>query len=227
VAGKEAELWHADTGMMEPVSYQIADGRTTVPLSLAPWETVFVVFRRTAKAPARNLPATVESPIGTVEGPWEVSFQADRGAPERSTFDKLVAWDEQTDPGIKYFSGTATYKKMLHAEREWFQSGSHVWINLGSVKNLAEVSLNGKNLGIVWTEPFRVDITEALKPGDNTLQIAVTNGWANRIIGDRQPNATKTYTFTSPKFYKDSSPLWPSGLLGPVKLVRSVTATGK
>jgi hypothetical protein len=78
----------------------------------------------------------------------------------------------------------------------------------------------GKSLGIVWKTPYRVDATTALKPGANTIEIKVINGWANRIIGDRQPNVTKTYTFTSPKFYKADAPLLPSGLLGPVQVVR-------
>jgi len=102
-----------------------------------------------------------------------------------------------------------------------------VWLDLGSVKNLAAVSVNGKSLGIVWKQPYRVDATSALKPGANSLEVKVTNGWANRIIGDRQPNLAKTYTFTSPKFYKASSPLWASGLLGPVQLVQSSTASAK
>jgi hypothetical protein len=96
-------------------------------------------------------------------------------------------------------------------------------IDLGDVKNLAEVSVNGAPLGIVWKPPYRVDVTTALKPGANTLEIKVTNPWVNRIIGDRQPNVTKTYTFTSPKFYKADSKLVPSGLLGPVQIIQSAT----
>lgn len=94
---------------------------------------------------------------------------------------------------------------------------------MGDVKNIAEVSVNGKPLGIVWKRPFRVDATSAIKVGKNQVEIKVTNGWANRIIGDRQPNAANTYTFTSPKFYKADSALWPSGLLGPVQILRTTT----
>jgi hypothetical protein len=94
------------------------------------------------------------------------------------------------------------------------------------VKNLAQVSINGKSFGIVWKEPYRVDITSALKAGTNSLEVKVTNGWANRIIGDRQPDA-KTYTFTSPRFYNAKAPLWPSGLLGPVQLVDATAVGGK
>ena len=94
-------------------------------------------------------------------------------------------------------------------------------MSLGSVKNLAEVIVNGKSLGIVWKTPYRVDLADSLKVGANHLQVKVTNAWANRIIGDRQPNAAKTYTFTSPKFYKADAPLYPSGLMGPVQILRS------
>jgi hypothetical protein len=92
------------------------------------------------------------------------------------------------------------------------------------VKNLAEVSVNGTPLGIVWKRPFRIDATSALKPGANQLEVKVTNLWVNRMIGDRQPNATTKYTFTSPVFYKADSPLLPSGLLGPVRVIQVSSA---
>jgi hypothetical protein len=87
------------------------------------------------------------------------------------------------------------------------------------VKNLAEVSVNGKSLGIVWHAPYRVDATTALKPGSNQLTIKVTNAWVNRLIGDQQPDATTKYTFADVKPYRANSPLLPSGLLGPVTIV--------
>jgi len=219
---REAELWHADTGKIEPASYKTANGRTTVPLHLDPWETVFVVFRHPVKATSRTLPKVVEKSVATIEGPWSVTFQSDRGAPAQITLEKLVPWQESTEDGVKYFSGTGTYTKTLQTASDWFKPGAELWIDLGEVKNLAEVSVNGKSLGIVWKTPYRVDATPALHPGSNTLEIKVTNGWANRIIGDRQPSATKPHTFTSPKFYKANAPLQPSGLLGPVRVIQSV-----
>jgi hypothetical protein len=223
VEGKEAELWHADTGTSEPASFRIAGGRTTVPLKLEPWGTVFVVFRTQAKATSRTLPTVADQAIATVEGPWIVSFEPDRGAPSKTTLEKLGSWSENADEGVKYFSGTGTYTKTIQAPQEWFKSGAHLSIDLGEVKNLAEVSVNGKPLGIVWKTPYRIDITSALRLGPNTVAIKVTNPWVNRIIGDRQPNATKTYTFTSPKFYKADSKLVSSGLLGPVSFIRSTS----
>ena len=101
----------------------------------------------------------------------------------------------------------------------WFGPGDHQWLDLGDVQNLAEVSVNGANLGIVWKKPFRVDITGAAKPGANVVEVKVTNLWVNRMIGDRQPGAPEQFTFTRPVFYKANSPLLPSGLLGPVRLL--------
>jgi hypothetical protein len=223
VSGKQAELWHADTGVREPASFRIANGRTTVPLRLEPWGSVFVVFRRPAQSPDRQLPASAETPLATVEGAWEVRFQPGRGAPDRITLDRLVSWSTSADAGVKYFSGTATYAKALEAAPGWFVPGARQWLDLGDVQSLAEVSVNGTALGVVWKRPFRVDVTGALKPGANAVEVKVTNLWVNRMVGDRQPGAQVQYTFTRPAFYKADSPLLPSGLLGPVRVLQVVS----
>jgi hypothetical protein len=219
VTGKEPELWHAETGLVEPVSYLIANGRTIVPLRLQPDDAVFVVFRKAAAAGARALPAPVETELAKIAGPWTVAFQAGRGAPASARFETLSSWSENADPGIKYFSGTATYAASFDVSANWIASGARIWLDLGAVKNLAEVTVNGRPLGTVWKVPFRVDATEALKPGANTLEIKVANLWVNRLIGDKQPGVTKPYTYTAVEFYKADSPLLPSGLLGPVRVV--------
>jgi len=217
VSGKAAELWHPDTGQMEPASYRIAEGRTTVPLHLEPWGTVFVVFRKATQETSRTLPRVLERELATVEGPWKVAFEPGRGAPESITLDSLISWSDSTDAGVKYFSGAGTYSKTVQASPEWFKKGTKLWINLGEVKNLAEVTVNGKSLGIVWHTPYRVDVTSALKPGANEVRIKVINAWVNRLIGDQQPGATK-YTFADVTPYRANSPLLPSGLLGPVHI---------
>jgi hypothetical protein len=221
VTGSIPELWHADTGQIEPVSYRVAGGRTIVPLRMDPNDAVFVVFRKAAGALSRTLAAPAEAELGRVEGSWEVTFQPDRGAPARITLDKLSSWSASADSGVKYFSGTGTYTRAIQAPADWFQAGARLWLDLGDVKNIAEVSVNGKSLGIVWKTPFRVDATSALKPGANTLEVKVTNLWVNRLIGDQQPDVAKKYTYTSQQFYRADSPLLPSGLLGPVRIVRS------
>jgi hypothetical protein len=220
VMGKLPELWHAETGRSEPVSFHISGGRTTIPLHLEPWGTVFVVFRKATGETSRNLPKVTETQMATVDGAWKVNFQPDRGAPASITLDKLSPWSDNAESGVKYFSGTGTYTQMVQAPQAWFKKGAHLWLDLGDVKNLAEVTVNGMNLGVVWHAPYRVDVTSALKPGANELTIKVTNAWVNRLIGDEQPGATK-YTFADVKPYKATSPLLPSGLLGPVAVVRA------
>ena len=219
VAGRAPMLWHAETGKTEPVSYAIANGRTTVPLELEPWGTVFVVFRKPASQNSLALPAVSTATLSTIEGPWEVQFQAGRGAPASIELDKLADWSKSDNAGVRYFSGAATYTKTIDASPGWFRKGERVWIDLGDVKNLAVVTVNGIDLGQAWHAPYRVDATAALKPGANQITIKVVNAWVNRMIGDQQPGATKiTYADVTP--YRATSPLLPSGLLGPVKIVR-------
>lgn len=219
VTGKAPEFWHADTGVIEPVSYKIVNGRTAVPLRLNGNDAVFVVFRKPATAPSLTIPDKKETQLATVEGSWTVAFQPNRGAPAQITLDKFVSWTENSEPGVKYFSGIATYTKTVQAPAAWFKSGAEIWLDLGDVKNIAEVALNGKPVAAAWRKPFRVNVTAALMAGANTLEVKVANVWVNRIIGDQQPDATKITTVQS---YRADSPLLPSGLLGPVKVI-SVT----
>lgn len=223
IAGKAPELWYAETGATKPASYRIADGRTTVPLDLEPWGTVFVVFRKPAHEAARTLPAIAETKVGDVSGPWTIAFKPDMGAPPSITIDQLASWSDNSDAGVKYYSGIGTYTKTIQAPADWFVKGAHLYLDLGDVKNLAEVTINGKDLGVVWHTPYRVDVTGALKPGANELSIKVVNAWVNRLIGDQQPGATK-YTYADVTPYKATSPLLPSGLLGPVTVVRAETS---
>ena len=219
VAGKQPELWRAENGTSAPGSFKIAGGRTTVPLHLEPWGTVFVVFRKPTSGSSRVLPTVQEATVTTVSGPWNVAFQAGRGAPASITMNELSDWSQSSDPGVKYFSGVGTYTTTVQASPDWFHKGAHLWLDLGDVKNLAEVTVNGKSLGQTWHAPYRVDATTALKPGANEVTIKVVNAWVNRLIGDEQPGATK-YTFADVKPYQANSPLLPSGLLGPVTLIR-------
>jgi len=185
VGGREAELWHPDTGAIEPAGYTIADGRTTVSLHLAERESVFVVFRRPAASPTRTMPSMIGTTLATVNGPWSLSFPPNFGAPPNIPVAQLESWTANADPGVKYFSGTATYTKTVQAPQSWFHPGARMMLDLGTVKDLAEVSINGKAMGIVWKAPYQVDASGILKPGTNRLEIKVTNEWTNRQIGDR------------------------------------------
>lgn len=224
IQGKVAEVWHADTGKKEDVSYRNDGSRTTVPLRLGPWESVFVVFRRNSHVVARTMPVLQEQQGATLDGPWKVSFKAGRGAPSNVMFSSLTSWSENADQGIRYFSGTATYRRTIDAPVDWFKPGTEVWIDLGDVKNLAAVTVNRKAFAAVWHEPYRTNVTQALRPGANEIEIKVTNAWVNRIIGDLQPDATEKYTFLVIHPYAADSPLLPSGLLGPVRIVLTAPA---
>ena len=147
--------------------------------------------------------------MAEINGPWEVEFPS-----KQVTFDKLISWPEDSDPAIKYFSGTATYR----TEFQVAKVNPDLYLDLGIVHSIAKVRVNGQDLGILWKLPYRVDVSSALKPGKNTLEVEVVNTWHNRLIGDWQPGVSKPETFTSFKGGNAKTPLTPSGLLGPVTI---------
>ncbi|MBA4055255.1 MAG: glycoside hydrolase, partial [Marivirga sp.] len=219
VAGMVPEVWHPETGMTEQVSYNIDNGLTKVTLDLSVADAVFIVFREKSKSNLVTLPQKAENVLATLSGEWNIAFLPGRGAPANIKVQQLKSWTENTDAGVKYFSGTGTYTKEINAPKIWFNKGEQLLLDLGEVKNLAEVIVNGKSLGVVWRKPFRMDITDALKQGSNKLEIKVTNLWVNRLIGDQQPGITKAITYTTQPFYQAGSTLQPSGLLGPAQII--------
>jgi hypothetical protein len=221
VSGKAPELWHADTGIIEPAPYRHKGDHTVVPLRLEPNDAVFVVFRESAEQDRREIPELIRLRIDVALGPWRVSFQPGRGAPESATFAELRSWTTDPNPGIKYFSGTAEYETTLTVPAAALVEDQCVEIDLGEVKNVAEVSVNGQSLGVLWKPPFRTDVTHILHAGANRLTVRVTNLWPNRLIGDHQPGMPKVAFATFDPFQADSS-LLPSGLLGPV-VIQSLT----
>ena len=217
VSGKAPERWRADSGKIEPLSYRIDGEQTVVPLSFAANESYFVVFRTPAESNSRTVPEPRPLPVARLEGPWNVTFEADRGAPVSASFAQLVALNEHADPGIRYFSGLATYSKTFSTPAN-HRLGDPLLLDLGRVGELAEVRLNGQMLGVVWHAPFRLDIGSAVTAEENQLEIRVANLWVNRLIGDAQPNAEKI-GFTLMPTYRADAPLRPSGLIGPVQLM--------
>jgi hypothetical protein len=217
VTGKAPELWHTETGTSEAVSYRIESGETIVPLTLAPDESVHVVFRKPAPAPALAIKKLVPVEIGRLAGPWQVAFQPGRGAPARATFPALAPLDANADQGIKYFSGIATYSTSFTAPRGWKQ-GQPLWLDLGEVREIAEVTVNGQPAGHAWHAPYRVDLGTVARPGRNALQVRVGTLWINRLIGDKQPGATPIAR-TPANPYPADAPLRRSGLIGPVTLL--------
>ncbi|MGA3262524.1 MAG: glycosyl hydrolase [Terracidiphilus sp.] len=226
VTGKTPRLWHPESGEIEPVSYTIEHGQTIVPLHFDAQGSVFVVFEGSAAAPSLMVPERKNARLATVKGDWKLTFPPNWGAPAEASFPALISWTQSADAGVKYFSGTATYHKQIDAPQNWFRPGARVLLDLGTVKEIAEVSVNGEPVGgILWKPPFVADVTAALKPGANELSVKVTNLWPNRMIGDLQPGVTKTYTWTDFRPFKANSPLLESGLLGPVTVWSSEAAS--
>jgi hypothetical protein len=223
VNDRRPELWDAVTGTMSTAAnWRVIPGeRTTVTLTLPDNGSVLVVFR-TFDQPRQSAPPPPPTEVA-LTGPWKVRLGS-----KSVVFDELSGWDKHTDDDIKFFSGTATYRKTFELTAE--QAAQRVRLQLGTVKCLAQVRVNGKNLGIVWTDPWCVELTGALKAGKNELEIEVTNTWVNRLIGDaalpEKKRVTKTNvaletgkrTLRAFQSFASEDPLMTSGLLGPVRL---------
>ena len=262
IRGKTPELWWPDTGRTEAVvvfRQQREEGAfiarseesTFIPLNLAPYESVFVVFRADAEPLADHVvsirrdgteisgltpklvaESTQQHEFSTsdvkrgdgsgfvieaatpgnyelktargqllrglapalpdpwmVEGPWELEFPKGLGAPERVTLERLISWTEHSDAGVKYFSGTATYRRKLEVPARLLGKHRALYLDLGRVSVIAEVRMNDRDLGILWKPPFRVEVTDLLHAGVNELEVRVVNLWPNRLIGDEHlPN---------------------------------------
>jgi hypothetical protein len=213
VNGKIPELWNPIMGKSEKVSYQIKDGRTIIPLKFESWDAYFIVFKDKATANSFTKTNTTESVLTQLLNPWKVVV-----GNKNVTMDKLTSLTENADADIKYFSGTAIYENTFKVNS--IDKSANYLIDLGDVKNIAEVTVNGKNVGTVWKKPFKLNVSEALKSGENTIQVKVTNLWVNRLIGDAQPDVKVKTTFTTMPFYRADSPLLPSGLLSTVNIVK-------
>lgn len=253
------ELWDAVTGQRRVLpEYTVKGEMTVAPMVLQPYESFFVVFRASEgvmKPNAGMKPVTgLATHAGTgknfsegrvvqpLRGSWAVSFDTVWGGPARVRFDSLYDWTKSGVDGIRYYSGIAHYRKTFDASASIAsaaaRSGGRLYLDLGTVKDMASVRLNGVDLGVVWTAPWRVDITGRLRAGKNELDIEVVNRWPNRLIGDErrpddgikdgkwpewllkgEPRTSGRYTFTTYKHYGKDDPLLPSGLLGPVRVV--------
>lgn len=221
VAGKQPELWDPVTGQIrDAVAFRQENGRTTVPLEFNPRGSVFVVFRRpvTGNGPgASNYPAV--TPLAEITGSWEVAFDPHWGGPARVTFDTLTDWTKRPEEGVRYYSGTAVYRKEFTLP----SLAGRLWLDLGQVHEIAAVKFNGVDLGVVWAKPARVDITGAARAGKNDLEITVVNLWPNRLIGDDRLPKEKRLTQTNLQKFSGATPLYPSGLLGPVEILQTET----
>jgi hypothetical protein len=252
VAGKQPELWDPVADTVHKLRRFSQDGETRFKLEFAETQSYFIVFREPLHGGVGAADAPSDFPALKLDkeltGAWRVHFDPRWGGPESVEFAELMDWTKHEDAEIRYYSGTATYRKEFDAGA--VTAGRKTWLDLGLVKHIAEVRLNGKDLGVLWTAPWRVEITAALRPGKNVLEIDVTNVWANRLIGDEQypadvkwepgdpkfkagyylkefpdwflknePRPTKDrLTFTTWNYFEKDAPLVPSGLMGPVRL---------
>ena len=229
--GRIPELWDAvDGSIRDAATFDFADGCTHVPLTFDAYGSLFVVFRMKTERDHNNGPnfATWQQ-RQVIFGPWDVTFDAQWGGPKDPVrFAALTDWIKHRDPRIKYYSGKARYRTTFKIGDDL--AGKSLAIELGQVKDvgIARVTLNGTDLGVVWRPPFRVDVSRAIKPGKNALEVMVVNSWRNRVIGDEALPQDKRLTQTNIKVIKTGSKTWtlePSGLLGPVLLTEKTMGT--
>ncbi len=250
ISGKTAELWDPETGDIYALpGAPLPDGRAGATLRFDLAQSWFVVFRDKPSGHRSSLnPFAPWKPLMEMEGAWSLSFDPNWGPKDTLTLDRLDSWSAHPNPLVKYYSGTATYQKVFdfpQAVPGIQNRNRRVSLDLGRVEAIAQVTLNGQDCGIAWKPPYRVDVTRALKPGTNQLEIRVVNTWVNRLIGDEQlpldakwkdwetllawpdwflkgyRSSSGRYTFTTARFYNKNSPPQPSGLLGPVTLMET------
>jgi hypothetical protein len=240
LAGEDAPLVIGNAqAEIESSTYSLhadAAGHVSLTAPMAGWAELTTARGKHLRAEVSAVPTAPE-----ITGDWDLTFPAGWGAPPEITLPELMSWPDSTNDGVKYFSGTATYTKEIEIPEEDLSADHSLWLDLGRVKNIAEVSLNGHPLGILWKPPFRVELTDAAQPGKNKLEIKVTNLWPNRLIGDEQlpddrtwegkrlkewpdwllkgeRSPTGRYTFTTWHHWTKDDALLESGLIGPVRL---------
>ncbi len=221
VTGLQPELWLPATGAIRDLNAFTQGKETTeVPLSLAPYESVFVVFSRPATQPrGESLEVNFPAPatLSEVTNPWSVSFDAAmRGPVKPVTMSQLISWNTSSQDSVKYFSGTAVYTNTVTLPA--LPSGERILLDLGNVSAMAKVSINGTYAGGLWTPPYVLDITPWAQEGENRIEIEVVNTWVNRLIGDSKLPAAERKTWTVHNPYTPASTLQTSGLIGPVKV---------
>lgn len=228
VKNRIPEFWDPASGTISEVSSYRSEGeRTIVPVNLDPSGSVFIVFRKSGSRTSelKEVTAFPGRQI-SMDHPWQLYFPEGWDAPESIRVERLASWTDFSEVGIKYFSGTATYKNTFDVPEENLKENTRIFLELGKVMMMAEVIVNGKNLGVLWKKPYKTDITNATRKGGNQLEIRVTNTWWNRLVGDEkypegfpgsQVHAPRT--FATVKGWKREDDLLDAGLIGPVVVV--------
>lgn len=215
-------LWMADEGKIYPCKVKETDNQfTTIDFNLPPAGSVFVVFQpASGQVQTDGMFEMASDPQGVVlafDQPWILAFPEGRGAPREVTMPRLIDWRDSPTDGVKYFSGTATYRNTFSIPDSMFNSGKKLTIDLGEVREVAVVRINGKSVDTLWKQPYAVRIEKFVKAGVNELEIDVTNLWHNRLVGDAgKPDAERVTRTNIQTRYRNDMPLLPSGLMGPV-----------
>jgi len=236
-----AELWNPVTGEINSIDcFKKSNGSMSVHVRLDPFQSFFIVFYHKQKPISTGSDhseiLSEKETLFSLEGPWNLAFDTTWGGPEKIVFDKLYDWSERPEDGIKHYSGIAVYRKTFDMPANTKPDEKSVYyLDFGILKNIGRIKFNGKDLGIIWTSPWQVNITDVLKRKGNLVEVEVANLWINRLIGDESqpwdgvqngkwpewlingtPRISKRYTFTTHHFYKKDDPLAESGLIGPV-----------
>lgn len=211
VKNQTAEIWDADSGSIKGIATKSVDNLTQIDLQLDAGEARFIVFRQNSK---RVEPPVVIGDSRKIKTHWDLSINAADSEPNVMRLEELVNWAEASDPALKYFSGTASYKARFKLPAKCV---ARCFLDLGDVRDLATLTLNGQPFRTLWKPPYRVEASKVLVKGWNTIEVKVTNPWINRLIGDAQPGAQQQLSGTG-QTYKASAPLRASGLIGPVTI---------
>ena len=221
IAGRTPELWDPLTGTVRPArAFRQAGGRTSLPLELAPFGSLFVLFTTSiaddiSGPAARNYPLHLRAM--ELKGGWTVHFDPKWGGPGQVDLTDLVSWTERPEPGVRGYSGTASYRITFDLPETLRKPDQRLVLDLGSVREIASVRLNGTPLGVLWAPPHRVEISAAVQPTGNLMEIDVTNSWYNRVVTDASLPPERRLTRTNIRI-APNAPLEPSGLLGPVRI---------
>ena len=227
VQGKQPEIWDPVTGEMRVASsFTQQEGYTTIPLEFAPYGSYFVVFDKTISTDMQGKGDRNFSKLEVAQDlshSWEVMFDTTMGGPQKAFFEDLSNWIDRPEEGIKYYSGTATYRKSFDLSFKK-GNGGRIYLDLGDVKHVSSVRFNNKDLGVLWCTPWRIDITDYVKETGNFVEIDVINLWANRVIGDwklpKEQRFTRTHDIFRFDMLRASTPLTDAGLLGPVSILK-------
>lgn len=237
IAGKIPELWNPLTGEKRDLSVFDSSGNgTDIELEFDAYQSYFIVFRKNGKSSGNGKNFMHRRVVKYLDAQWNVSFDPKWGGVKDTVFEKLTDWSADADPRIKYYSGSAFYVQRFNMESPL---SGRVFLDLGNVKNMARVWLNGKEIGTLWTSPWVIDITDELKSKNNELKVEVVNLWVNRLVGDdfmeydgikdgkwpewmtsKKERTSGRYTFTTYNHYSKKDKLTESGLLGPVSILQ-------